>query len=740
MGQKMRNHVRRQVSFVLLTLLCLLSFAACGKKGADKTTTPSPAGETVTTATLSPTPEVAFFKKAYETAGRADLYRLPIITPDVNTSAFCIQTAGEYAIFSITEIQQPEGETGETRSHCLFALCRPLVTKQIKYFDPGFSVGVTALFEDGSFLLEDWENGRVCLYDNKMDEVRAYGYDPSLFLGEYLGEADGCWYFFAMNEARNPMYVGLPKEGGDSVIVAEPVEIDASTAPVKYPQGWRSMSDSSLSATWFLHETANEENGIAFTKSREKEWYECISGTLMCGRGEYKTEDGETANEFRMYDLSNGTIFGKLSELDLAERYTLRAERILQNKAVIMNALKKDGSSEVMMWVPEEEPVKIAGLCDFTKNEPIDCLAEMVKDLKENSDVLITPDILEQRDEEVAFAEVMYEINFANQFVLARATRPELLPAGTVHPENMRNNGTGHYEFNPHVFSKIYTLEHGEARKEAFFNFVDALRAGEEWFDCPDEDTMWWCRGRLGHFFYPVEEWYTFCGVYKNGKGQIIRYDGTTQEQFDEKKAEFERMITDIVNDAVGDDYNDIEKTLALYEFLTEYCTYDYEMLEHMSDWSDRQGGYRALIEKKGVCNEYACLYQYLLLQCGVDAEESGGPSVTEGMDSHAWVYVTIDGKGYLVDPTWGATDSREPKLEYFLFTDELRETRDGFRASAFDIAGCGSESRKKYSFEANDKRFEGLWDGTYVAMDRASKNIYFLDEDGRLKAFYYGK
>ena len=96
MRQKMRNHVRRQVSFVLLTLLCLLSFAACGKKGADKTATPSPAGETVTTGTPSPTPEVAFYKKAYETAGRADLYRLPIITPDVNTSAFCIQTAGSH--------------------------------------------------------------------------------------------------------------------------------------------------------------------------------------------------------------------------------------------------------------------------------------------------------------------------------------------------------------------------------------------------------------------------------------------------------------------------------------------------------------------------------------------------------------------------------------------------------------------------------------------------------------------
>lgn len=745
MRQKNSSFLRNRVSYILLALLlCLVGLSACGKKGAKENETVTPTADgaptAVPTATPSPTPTVAFYKTAYETAGRSDVYRLPIITPDPDTSAFCIQTSGEYALFSVTQLLEPN-EEGDKPSRIMFALCRPLESMQIKYLDPGYSAGVTTLFADGSFLAEDWENRKIRLYDNKMDEVRAYDYDGSWFLGQFLGEADGNWYFFAMNDSRVPGYLAVPKGGGETKITEEePEKLDTSAAHVQYPYGWEDMSNDSLSATWYFHESGNEKNGIAFTKSRQKEILDCIDGMTMCGHGEIELEDGTETRDFRMYDLSNGTVSRTLSEREIDVPCSLRADGILENKAVVLYARRPDDSCEVLLWVPEDEPAPIAGFCDFTKDEPLKCLAKMVEDLQTNANILITPDILES-EEEVAFSEILYEINFANQFALARATKPELFAEGTtVHPENMRNNGTGHYEFNPHVFSKFYELEHGEARKQALFNFVDALRAGEEWFECPDEQTMWWCHGRLGHYFYPVEEPYTFVGLYKDGKGQIVCYDGTTKEEFEEKRDEFERMITDIVNDAVGDDYTDLEKTLALYEFLTEYCTYDYEMLEHSVEWMDRQGGYRALIEKKGICNEFACLYQYLLLQVGVDAEESGGPSVIYGQDSHAWVYVTLDGKGYLVDPTWGETADRAPILQYFLFTDELRESRDLFDASKFSVGGCWEDCRKKYSFEATDTRYEGLWDGTYVAMDRSAQTIFFLDRDGNMCAFYYGE
>ena len=100
---------------------------------------------------------------------------------------------------------------------------------------------------------------------------------------------------------------------------------------------------------------------------------------------------------------------------------------------------------------------------------------------------------------------------------------------------------------------------------------------------------------------------------------------------------------------------------------------------------------------------------------------------------------VTIDGKGYLIDPTWGETDSREPKLAYFLFTDEERKTRDGFNPLKFYVAGA-ENSRKKYSFEATDETFKPLWNGTYVALDHDARCIYYFDYYGELKRFEYGK
>ena len=458
-----------------------------------------------------------------------------------------------------------------------------------------------------------------------------------------------------------------------------------------------------------------------------------MNDTCICGRGMVYPDENTEIRELRLYNLTNKTVSEALSESDFAENTKLRGDGILGDSAVILYAQKPDESSEMLLWVPEET-APITGFCDFTEKEPLECLTGMIEELAKEG-IEITPDPMEDDGSYEAFCEIIYEIDFACKFVVARRTQPELFPdSAKIHPENMRNNVNGHYEFNPHVYSKFYVQEHGEERQQALFNYVDALRAGEDWFECPDEQTMWWCVGRIGHFFFPVGTEFTTAGEYKDGMAQI--YYKIPKEEFLEKEREFEKMITDIINNAVGDDYTDLEKALALYEFLTEYCTYDYEMLEHCAEWMDKQGGYRALIEKRGICNEFACLYQYLLLQCGVDAEESGGPSLTWGQDSHAWVYVTIDGKGYLVDPTWGETNVREPSLAYFLFTDELREKRDGFDSAKFDVAGAGEDSRKKYSFEATDKRFEDLWEGIYLALDHDAGCIYYLDFDGNLCCF----
>lgn len=723
-----------QAIALLLLLLCAAALTACGKdtkKNNESAVTSTVTPAATATSTPSPTPTVPFVKQAYEQTGVENVYRLPIVTPNPGTSCMCLQVTGDYALFSVTEGLDALDESGNYPVKQSFVLARPLVSKEVCRMEPEYSVGISVLLPDGSFLMEDWEQKKVHFYDNTMTEVSACAYDKSWYLGRFLGETDEAWCFSAMNEERQSVYFYFPKTGGEAKQGGEPTGLNTAAVP-GVPYGWEEMDDSSLPAVWFMHASGEPRNGIAFPKNRLRETMECRNKTGICGRGMVYPDENTEIREFRLYNLTDKTVSETISESDFPEKLLIRGDGLIGDSAVILYAQKPDDSGEMLLWVPEKT-APITGFCDFTKEEPIACLKGMIEELAQEG-IEITPDPLEDDGSYDAFSEIIYEIDFACKFALARRTQPEIFAdTAKIHPENMRNNVNGHYEFNPHVFSEFYVQEHGEARRQAVFNYVDALRAGEDWFECPDESAMWWCVGRLGHFFFPVGPEFTTAGVYKDGKAQILYK--IPKEEFLEKEREFEKMITDIVNNAVGDDYTDLEKAVALYEFLTEYCTYDYEMLEHCTEWMDKQGGYRALIEKRGICNEFACLYQYLLMQCGVDVEESGGPSLTWGQDSHAWVYVTIDGKGYLVDPTWGETSVREPSLAYFLFTDELREKRDGFDSAKFDVAGA-ENSRKKYSFEATDKRFEDLWEGVYLALDHDAECIYCLDYDGNLKVF----
>ena len=178
---------------------------------------------------------------------------------------------------------------------------------------------------------------------------------------------------------------------------------------------------------------------------------------------------------------------------------------------------------------------------------------------------------------------------------------------------------------------------------------------------------------------------------------------------------------------------------------MAEYCIYDMDKLFTMmngSPYGITQTGYSVLLGRKGVCWEIASLYAYLLMQSGVGADVVIGDSTDpEVEDLHAWVYIELDGKGYLIDPTWGISSFRSPDIAYFLMTDEIRETRDLYSTATAQIAGLGpNESREKYSFYATDDHFSPIWEGWFVAFDEETDSIYFVDYYGVLQRFDYGK
>ena len=333
----------------------------------------------------------------------------------------------------------------------------------------------------------------------------------------------------------------------------------------------------------------------------------------------------------------------------------------------------------------------------------------------------------------------------------ANTPTPAFTPTPTLSPapkyENNSTNVDGHHEFQPHVFSTVYQNEFGGKTKEALYAYIDAVRNGDDSFPCPDENTYKWVIGHLASHFCPVGDYFVdetlaTGPLYKNGTGYI--YYTIPKEEVAQKQKEFEEEIVSILDDCVSDDYDDFEKVLSLYEYMCINFTYDFDKLEHLAE--AEQSIYGVLQSKLGVCGEISLLYNYLLLQVGVDTDSISGTNF-DGENygiNHAWVCVSLDGEYYHVDPTSGI--GAKAKLDFFLTTDESRENRDGLPKDTFCFGAYGDETWKHMTFSATDNRYEELWGishgggAMYVGMDRENKDVICEDYSGYTFTFHYGK
>ena len=297
----------------------------------------------------------------------------------------------------------------------------------------------------------------------------------------------------------------------------------------------------------------------------------------------------------------------------------------------------------------------------------------------------------------------------------------------------------GHYEFKPVVMSSIFLDIMGEDMFDAYKNYINAVRNGEDEFAVKSENDYDWMIGQFPGCFQPLYFVYTesnYGGAWKNGKA-TFQYK-ISKEELAEKEAEFEKLVVDILNENLRDDYSDFEKALALYIYISTNYTYDYEVLEKLNDEPDYPvSAYRFLTTKHGICSECSTAYSYLLLQAGVDATYAGGNRSSDG-EGHGWSYVTINGKNYHIDPTYGMCSPNS--LSFFMMTDEQREKEDGYKKSGTTIA-ChykGDKNGDKYT--ADDDTFAPLWGGTFISMDHEKKIINYYDMDGNPATFDYSK
>ena len=291
------------------------------------------------------------------------------------------------------------------------------------------------------------------------------------------------------------------------------------------------------------------------------------------------------------------------------------------------------------------------------------------------------------------------------------------------HPQDTPSNFT----FQPKVCSSFHEEVYGKTMCEAWYNLVDAVMAGEDSFACPDDNTYNWVMGQFpSHSFLVLVDLID----YGEDRDHPVKDDvgsftyKVPKEEAAERIAEFAKLVEDILNSTMREDFSDFEKVLALYRYFALNYEYDYDAADSPV-YRDDLSGYRALTQKFGICGEISTAFSYLLLEAGVDASTMSGTR-TWDKASHQWSYVRINGHNFHIDPTYAIDDICE--LLYLMMTDDQRELEDGYDRSSFYPVSCYAQEYPWPDYKADDDTFSEIWKGCLVSFD-PDRNILTYEQ-----------
>lgn len=144
----------------------------------------------------------------------------------------------------------------------------------------------------------------------------------------------------------------------------------------------------------------------------------------------------------------------------------------------------------------------------------------------------------------------------------------------------------------------------------------------------------------------------------KNGSAMRVYYDDSMDVTAG-KQREIQRKVSEIIDRIISDGMTDLEKELAINEYLCDTIEYDENALENAEKnnftsvdekFADSFTAYGALINGKCVCAGYASAFKLLADEAGLETIVVTG--FLEGSLSHAWNKVKIDGEWEILDVT----------------------------------------------------------------------------------------
>ena len=293
------------------------------------------------------------------------------------------------------------------------------------------------------------------------------------------------------------------------------------------------------------------------------------------------------------------------------------------------------------------------------------------------------------------------------------------------------------HTFNPHCLSGIYTDKYGKEFEENYYRYCDAVLAGEDSVKIDKEDYLPLFRD-ISRYCLPIANEYAYFfdeDIKKIGDNTYELQYRIPKDEYLVKVDEFKQRIEYLIESALLEDDTYLEKALALY--LSESARLDYDNDAVETDFESPDGlgvsPYRALMCDKGICQEIAGAYAYLLLQVGIDAGICSGLT-KDGSSAHEWTIVKIDGKYYHCDVTFQCTNKYS--LRYFGMNDARREIEGDWDIEYLNFGDINEIWHKDLPIE--DSKFEPLWTSYTYFLDRDENMLYLYDDSGTGDACYF--
>lgn len=178
----------------------------------------------------------------------------------------------------------------------------------------------------------------------------------------------------------------------------------------------------------------------------------------------------------------------------------------------------------------------------------------------------------------------------------------------------------------------------------------------------------------------------------KYGTG-LIEIDDALRASIRAKKAVFDKEVDRIVS-TIPSDAPDVVKEKLIYDYILTTCSYN-ESAVWNGVCEDNWNAYGMIVNKKGICEAYAEVFQLLCLKVGINSTCITGSY----SGAHKWTAVQLDGEWYACDPTFDDPIGGDGRLYHGCFNHTLEwfySKGYSTKTSKFKIPDCNGT---KYSY-----------------------------------------